>query len=117
LRRLDGVDHVALDTVEQRALITFGEPVRIDFARLVAAADSAAFPTAAIRLEAGGEITTRPCSDCEEDRAFLRLEGTGQELELRGAGIAAGGDLKLSAAVRGWDDGHVWLEQGGEEER
>lgn len=109
MRRLDGVDHVQLDTEEQFALISLGSPTPIAFPKMVKAADSAAFETVGIRLDAEGTIVEGQCLECSTSHAFLRLDGTGQEFPLEGAQTATGKKIEVSAKVVDWEGEHPVL--------
>ena len=109
MRRLDGVIHVQLDTEVQFARISFGDPVRIDFDDCVDAAKSAAYETVAIRVTARGTIESADCTDCSERRFFVRLDETGQLLELMDEDFEDGARIDIAAEVRGWRSGHPQL--------
>jgi len=72
------------------------------------AAFDAAYVITEIRLDLSGEVVTHACEQCNgAERQFLRLE-TGQELELRGAGTAAGMQ-DIRGVVISWDSEHPRL--------
>jgi hypothetical protein len=103
LRRLDGVDHVVLDTVDQFAIIYFGDPAPIDFAEVLDAADSAAFAVKSMTLRSQGTVQHSQCERCASDHALLLLSGTDQPLSLADGETAQDGPQSFEAIILGWD--------------
>ena len=85
MRRLDGVDHVTLDTVEQFATIYWGEPSPIDFEEVLDAAESAAFEVSTMTLTAKGSTVAGACENCARPHGILQVDKTNQRFSLTGA--------------------------------
>jgi hypothetical protein len=109
LRRLDGVIHVQLDTEIQFARITFAEPTELDFPSYAEAAKSAAYETISMLLSASGTVERAQCERCQDERTFLRLDETGQLLELSTADLTPGEHISGELSVTGWQDAHPRL--------
>ena len=110
MRRLDGVVHVQLDTEIQFARISFAEPTEFDFPGYAEAAKSAAYETIAMLLSASGTVEQARCDECEAERAFLRIDETGQLIELATPELQPGEHISGELAVTGWQDAHLRLD-------
>ncbi len=109
MRRLDGVVHVQLDTEIQFARISFAEPTEFDFPSYAEAAKSAAYETIAMLLSASGTVERARCDECETEREFLRIDETGQLIELSTPDLRPGEHIRGELSVTGWQDAHPRL--------
>lgn len=109
MERQAGASHVELDTEAQWARVYFVPPTKLDFKTLVEAALSAAFPTVGMEVEVTGTVIERTCEHCQSPRQFLRMDRTGQELELAGSPYAVGAEVTVQARVEGWEGVHPVL--------
>ena len=115
MRRLDGVDHITLDTVEQFATIYWGEPAEIDFEEVLDAAESAAFEFSTMTLTARGSTVAGACADCERPHGILQVDKTNQRLSLNGASGPDSTVRPFVADVSNWDSEEPMLKLRDEE--
>ena len=81
---------------------------RIDFAAMEKATLGAGYTLKSIALETTGEVVRARCKTCNDERPFLKIDPTGQLLELDGT-VAAGRLLRVHGSVSGWAENHAVL--------
>ncbi len=103
MRRLDGVTHVSLNTVDQEANVFIEDPADIDFVEVAEAADSAAFLVKSIQLHGRGQVLLASCESCASDHNVLEVEGSEQRFHLAGDVSAWEAPRSFSAFVVDWE--------------
>ena len=68
-------------------------PKKIDFKTIQTAAHGAGYTVEKLELEACGAVTKASCKTCKKEALFLKVDKTGQLIEIEG-------DIKVGAHVR-----------------
>ncbi len=104
MRRQAGADTVTLDTRKGTATFTYNTPRQIDFGSIQRAAHTAAYTIKRLELSVLGQLTSAACAACQKDVPHLKVDQTGQLLEIRGdlSGVATGTRARLLGRTGKW---------------
>ncbi len=101
MRRQAGADTIDFDTQEGRAHFTMQSPKKIDLVAIQKAAHGAGYTITTLEITAVGHAATRRCEECKKNVPCLKVEKTGQLLELAGS-LPGGRRLRVRLAESDW---------------
>jgi len=103
-----------LDTRKELARFSLRKAKKIDLEAIGYAVYSSGYTLKQAEVEVPGVVVRKPCVDCKRESKFLRVEETGQLLEIEGdVPVGKRGRFKLLApkwpAARTWFPGYKGL--------
>jgi hypothetical protein len=101
LRRQLGATNIDLDTLTGWAQFTLDEPERITFDALEETAWAASYTIKEVRLDITGRVVAGRCATCEADVMHVKVDGTGQLLEVTGE-VQEGEHLRFVMRTESW---------------
>ena len=90
-----------LDTEEGYARFTLRAPKKVDFVAIQNAAHAAAYTIKKLEIEIAGEVTKARCDTCKKESLYLKVNSTGQLLEIEG-NVQVGHRGRLRASADDW---------------
>ena len=108
MRRQAGADTMKLDTRKEVARFSFRKAKKIDLEAIGYAVYSSGYTLRQVEVEVSGVVVRKPCLDCKHESKFLRVEKTGQLLEIEGdVPVGKRGQFKLLASK--WPVARTWF--------
>ena len=98
-----GAEAIDLDTIKSYARFAYVTPRKFPFAKFDKTAQDAGYTLKKVTLETRGTIGKAHCSTCVTEALFLKVDKTGQLIELSGK-IDVGRHVIVRGELNGWRD-------------